>query len=520
MTADLGLTITMAKRIELWPVDRLKPYERNARTHSVEQVAQIAASIVEFGFTNPILVDSNDGIIAGHGRLSAAQELGLKTVPVVVLDHLSERQRKAYILADNQLALNAGWDTDLLRGELQDLAEQDFDLTLIGFSDDELADLLPDIEELAPEDADADAVPEPLRADPVSKPGDVWLLGKHRVMCGDSTVITDVERLMAGAKAALMHADPPYGMGKASDGVANDNLYNDDLDSFQMEWWATFRPFLLDNASAYIWGNAPELWRLWYKAGLGSSELMELRNQIVWDKKAIPGMASPELTQFPIASEHCLFFQLGNQFRGNINIEDFPETWEPLRSYLESEAKAAQIGSAEIKSLCGVQMYGHWFTRSQFNLIPEKHYATLQKTYAGRFIRPWCQLKAEWDKVKGGPTSEIQGARSYFDNAHDVMRDVWEFSRVNGEERHGHATPKPVAMMERVMLSSLPKGGLCVEPFGGSGSTLMGAERTGRVCYAMELTPAYVDVIVKRWQQFTGKTAKLEGSGEPFPAEA
>jgi DNA modification methylase len=519
MTVDPGLTITMAKRIELWPLDRLRPYERNARTHSVEQVAQIAASIVEFGFTNPILVDSSDGIIAGHGRLSAAQELGLKTVPVVVLDHLSDRQRKAYILADNQLALNAGWDTDLLRGELQDLAEQDFDLSLIGFSDDELADLLPEIEELAPEDADADAVPE-APADPVSKPGDVWLLGKHRVMCGDSTVITDVERLMAGAKAALMHADPPYGMGKASDGVANDNLYNDDLDSFQMEWWATFRPFLLDNASAYIWGNAPELWRLWYKAGLGSSEKLELRNQIVWDKKAIPGMASPELTQFPIASEHCLFFQLGNQFRGNINIEDFPETWEPLRSYLESEAKAAQIGSAEIKSLCGVQMYGHWFTRSQFNLIPEKHYATLQKTYAGRFIRPWCQLKAEWDKVKGGPTSEIQGARSYFDNAHDVMRDVWEFSRVTGEERHGHATPKPVAMMERVMLSSLPKGGLCVEPFGGSGSTLMGAERTGRVCYAMELTPAYVDVIVKRWQQFTGKTAKLEGSGEPFPAEA
>ena len=338
MKEELGLTITMAKRIELWPVDRLRPYERNARTHSVEQVAQIAASIVEFGFTNPILVDSNDGIIAGHGRLSAAQELGLRTVPVVVLDHLSERQRKAYILADNQLALNAGWDTDLLRGELQDLAEQDFDLTLIGFSDDELADLLPDIEELPPEDADADAVPEP-PADPVSKPGDVWLLGKHRVMCGDSTVITDVERLMAGAKAALMHADPPYGMGKEKDGVENDNLHNDDLDSFQMEWWATLRPFLLDNASAYIWGNAPELWRLWYKAGLGSSELMELRNQIVWDKKAIPGMASADLNQYPVASEHCLFFQLGNQLIGNMNTADYWEGFEPLRAYLEQEMK-------------------------------------------------------------------------------------------------------------------------------------------------------------------------------------
>ena len=477
------------------------------------------ASIQEFGFTNPLLVDGDDGIIAGHGRLMAARSLGLAEVPVVVLDHLSPEQRRAYVLADNQLALNAGWDMEVLALEIGELGELGFDLSLLGFSDEQLAELTPEVEELPPgEQGDPDEVPEP-PAEPITKPGEIWLLGKHRVMCGDSTVITDVERLMAGAKAALMHADPPYGMGKASDGVANDNLYNDDLDSFQMEWWATFRPFLLDNASAYIWGNAPELWRLWFKAGLGGSELMELRNQIVWDKKAIPGMASPELTQFPIASEHCLFFQLGNQFRGNINIEDFPETWEPLRSYLESEAKAAQIGSAEIKSLCGVQMYGHWFTRSQFNLIPEKHYATLQKAYAGRFIRPWRQLKAEWDKVKGGPTSEIQGARSYFDNAHDVMRDVWEFGRVTGEERHGHATPKPVAMMERVMLSSLPKGGFCVEPFGGSGSTLMGAERTGRVCYAMELTPAYVDVIVKRWQQFTGKTATLEATGEPFPAE-
>lgn len=519
MTEEPQLSIQMAQRIELWPLERLKPYERNARTHSAEQIAQIAASIVEFGFTNPILVDSGAGIIAGHGRLSAAQQLGLSTVPVVVLDHLSERQRRAYVLADNQLALNAGWDLELLRTELQDLVADDFDLSVIGFSDEELADLLPEVEELDAEPlGDADEVPEP-PADPVSKPGDVWLLGKHRVMCGDSTAITDVEKLTAGVKAALLHADPPYGMGKASDGVANNNLYNDDLDNFQMEWWATFRPFLVDNASAYIWGNAPELWRLWYKAGLGSSELLELRNQIVWDKKAIPEMASPDLTQFPIASEHCLFFQLGNQFRGNVNADDFPETWEPLRSYLADEAKATGIGSSEIKLLCGVQMYGHWFTRSQFTLIPEKHYATLRATYAGRFLRPWRQLKAEWDKVKGGPTTEIQGARSYFDNAHDVMRDVWEFSRVTGEERHGHATPKPVAMMERVMKSSLPSGGVCLEPFGGSGSTLMGAEASGRVCYAMELKPEYVDVIVKRWQRFTGKRAKLEATGEFFSSE-
>jgi DNA modification methylase len=329
-------------------------------------------------------------------------------------------------------------------------------------------------------------------------------------LCGDSTAITNVEKLLNGEKAQLLHADPPYGMGKASDGVLNDNLYNDDLDDFQMEWWATFRPFLEDNASAYIWGNAPELWRLWYKAGLGSSELMELRNQIVWDKKAIPGMASPDLTQFPIASEHCLFFALGQQFRGNVNQDGYPPEWDSVRLYLADEAAAAKITPQDIKDVCGVQMFSHWFTTSQFNLIPDKHYVTLQATYPGRFLRPWRQLKVAWDKVKSIPTQKIQEARSYFDNAHDVMRDVWEFSRVTGEERHGHATPKPVAMMERVMKSSLPKNGLCLEPFGGSGSTLMGAEKTGRRCFTMELDPKYVDVIVKRWEAFTGKTAVLE----------
>lgn len=505
----------MAKKIELWPIDRLKPYHQNARTHSDEQVAQIAASIIEFGFTNPILVDSSDGIVAGHGRLSAARELGLSTVPIVVLDHLSDRQRRAYILADNQLALNAGWDLDLLRTELQDLVADDFDLSVIGFSDEELSDLLPELEELDSEEmGDADEVPEP-PVNPVSKPGDVWILGKHRVMCGDSTVITDVEKLMAGARAALMHADPPYGMGKASEGVANDNLYDEKLDNFQMEWWATFRPFLNDNASAYIWGNAPELWRLWYKAGLGNSEVMELCNQIVWDKKSIPGMKSPVQVTYPTTTEHCLFFQIGNQFRGSINTEDFPETWESLRSYLETQAKAAGLDSGKVKDLCGVQMYGHWFTRSQFTLIPEKHYVTLQAKFIGLFQRPWRSLDSEWKKVKGGPASPT-AARSYFDNSHEAMRDVWEFSRVHGDERHEHATPKPVDMMMRVMHSSLPKGGLSVEPFGGSGSTLIGAEQAGRICYAMELNPIYVDVIVKRWQKVTGKKATLEATGEMF----
>lgn len=501
----------------------LKPDHRNARRRTDRSASLIQESLQRFGAARSIVIDEEGRVLAGNGTVEGAKAAGIEKVRIIEASGdelvavrrsgLTEEQKIGLALADNRSSDLSEWDALMLE---QLAAEQDL---APWFEADELAALLPNVEELPPKDADEDAVPE-AEADPATRPGDVWLLGKHRVMCGDSTAITDVERLMAGAKAALLHADPPYGMGKASEGVANDNLYNDDLDAFQMEWWATFRPFLLDNASAYIWGNAPELWRLWYKAGLGSSEVLELRNQIVWDKKNIAGMASPDLTQFPIATEHCLFFQLGNQFRGNVNADDFPETWEPLRSYLADEATFARIGPSKIKALCGVQMFGHWFSRSQFTLIPEKHYATLQAAHPGRFLRSWRQLKTEWDKVKGGPTSEIQGARSYFDNAHDVMRDVWEFARVTGEERHGHATPKPVAMMKRVMLSSLPKAGLCVEPFGGSGSTLIGAEQTGRVCYAMELSPVYCDVIVKRWQDFTGKTATLEATGEPFPAGA
>ncbi len=505
-----------AQNIEQIDIDALIPYARNSRTHSETQVAQVAASIREFGFTNPVLIDGDGGIIAGHGRVLAARKLGLQTVPAIRIDYMTDAQKRAYVIADNKLALNAGWDDELLALELGELQAEGFDLALTGFDDDELADLLLDDDEeitegLTPDDEIPDAL-----AEVVSVTGDVWKLGKHRVMCGDSTNISDVEKLMDGSTAQLLHADPPYGMGKEGDGVANDNLYAENLDRFQMEWWATFRTFLDSNASVYVWGNAPDLWRLWYVGGLGSSEKFELRNEIVWDKKNIAGMASPDLTQFPIATERCLFFQLGNQFLGNVNADDFPESWEPIRGYMEAQAKAAGIVPPDIKRVCGVGMYSHWFTRSQFTLIPEKHYRNLASEYPGHFGRPWRELKAEWDRVKGGPNSEVQGARSYFDNAHEPMRDVWEFPRVTGDERHGHATPKPVAMMERAIKSACPSGGLVVEPFGGSGATLMGAEKIGRACYTMEMQPRYVDVIVRRWQAFTGKDAVLESTGQTY----
>ena len=411
MTIDPGLTITMAKRIELWPVDRLKPYERNARTHSTEQVAQIAASIVEFGFTNPILVDSNDGIIAGHGRLTAAQELGLKTVPVVVLDHLSERQRKAYIIADNQLALNAGWDTDLLRSELQDLAEQDFDISLIGFSDEELADLLPDVEELPPEElGNPDDVPEP-PIDPITKPGDLWILGNHRLLCGDSTNIQHVERLMDGEKADMVFTDPPYGMSYQSNMRTKSAKFavieNDD--KIITDWLPLATAF--STGFCFVWTT----WKVLGQWLAVTKDFAPLTNMVVWDK-------------------------------GGGGIGDLKKTYS-------TDHEIALV-----------------FNRG----------------------------------------AELTGKR---------IGSVWDIGKDRAAE-YVHPTQKPVALAEQALDTTTMRGHIILDFFGGSGSTLIAAERTHRHARLMELDPAYCDVIVKRWQQFTGKTATLEATGEPFPGDA
>lgn len=538
--------MNLAHRIEHWPVDRLRPYDRNARTHSPDQVAKIAASLAEFGFVNPILVDSTDGIIAGHGRLMAARKLGLSEVPVIVLDHLTDAQRRAYILADNKLAELAGWDVDLLAAELTDLEAEGFDLEVAGFSDEEIAALCDDgvfptggatggtgqSQPTEPQQPPAqvnreglDDNPEPPPV-PVTRTGDVWILGAHRVMCGDSTNARDVARLMNGQKATLLHADPPYGMGKEAEGVANDNLRGGALDGFQLDWWGAFRPHLTPNASAYIWGNAPDLWRLWYAAGLGETEPMTMRNEIVWDKKSIAGMKSPDLTQYPEASERALFFQLGRYvFQINQTKDDYWPGWEPIRTWLCEQRDAAGFTAGDVKEICGNHMYGHWFGQSQWSIISREKYDKLAAAAQGAaFTRPYDDLRAEYERlqrifngeVRDDREAEFRAARPYFDNAHDIMRDVWEFPRVIGDERHGHATPKPVAMMERAIKSSSRQLDVVVEPFGGSGSTLIGCETTGRACYTMELQANYCDVIVTRWAKLTGHHPVLEETGELF----
>ena len=498
----------------------LKADHRNARKRTDRSASLIAESLKRFGAARSIVIDEDNRILAGNGTVEGAKAAGIQNIRVIETDGteiiavkrtgLSEDDKIGLALADNRTSDLSDWDKDMLQ---QLSAEHDL---APWFEADDLAEIIGEAEQLPTEGlTDADDVPEPPE-EPITKPGDVWLLGKHRVMCGDSTTITDVERLMDGAKAALMHADPPYGMGKEKDGVENDNLRNDNLDSFQMEWWATLRPFLLDNASAYIWGNAPELWRLWYKAGLSQSERLTMRSQIIWDKPPSASAAgspigSEKMRSYPHGYEVSLFFMLGEQGFNN-NADNYWEKWEPLRKYLNDEMEKCG-GSKNWKEALGNQMGGHYFTKSQWCFPTEEAYKKLQAfSKLDAFKREYDDLKREYDDLK----REFYTTRAFFDNAHDNMTDVWDFKRVTGEERHGHATPKPVAMMERVMKSSLPSGGLCVEPFGGSGSTLIGAEKTGRVCYTMELTPAYVDVIVKRWEQFTGNKAMLELISEAF----
>jgi DNA modification methylase len=493
------------------PIASLSFDPANARKHDRRNLDAIKGSLAMFGQVKPIVV-RRDGMIvlAGNGTLEAAKELGWTRIAANIKD-LDTATATAFAIADNRTAELAKWDEDTLGTLLGGLRDTQIDMEDLGFSEQEQVDLIGMVDAV-PVEGNPDEVPAEQERE-FSQRGEVFELGQHRLMCGDSTSPEDWYALMGSDKAALIHADPPYGMGKEADGVEGDNVYRENLDAFQMKWWKAVRPFVLDNASAYIWGNAPDLWRLWYQGGLAASEVLAIRNEIVWDKKAVPGMKSPGLTQYPEASERCLFIQIGNQFLGNINTDDFPETWEPVRGYFQAQADAAGIGPADIKTVCGCAMFSHWFTRSQYTLMPEKHYQAMGKAYPGHFERPWRDLKREWDTVKGGPLSEIQGARAYFDNAHDIMRDVWEFERVTGDERHGHATPKPVEMMKRCMLSSLPKGGVVIEPFAGSGSTLIGAAVTGRVCRTMEISPRFCDVVRRRWTKFAKENNMTVGTG-------
>lgn len=531
------------KRTSRKPVDQsgtlVDPSEltrdpKNARRRTSQGRAALQSSLDNLGTGRSILLDADNNVIAGNGTLEAAEEAGLQ-IRVIETDgrelialkrtNLSGLDATAMAIADNRTGELAVWDVDQLDETLTELsAEHEMSLEELGFNLDELEDILGEgsdlVDLLSERNGDAgdgndrsDATEpeleglttEQLQNQWKVKEGDVWIIEGcqvHRLICGDVRDSKVVERLFAGQKATVVMADPPYGMGKESDGVLNDNLYNEKLDEFQTAWFRACRPHVLDTGSSmYVWGNSPDLWRWWY-GGFKDVEKLSLRNEIVWDKVSIAGMKSGLMTQYPIATERCLFIQFGDQFLGNVNADQYWDGWDEIRLPLLSMAERAGLDSKLCKDVTGTAMYSHWFSKSQWAFISEKHYVTLQARFPEAFTKSYAELRAKYDEIKGGYRNHVNGIlggmRAYFDNTHDVMTDVWAFPRVVGDERFGHATPKPVSMIERILLSSSPEGSLAFEPFGGTGPTMLAAERTGRQCVTSELQTEYCAVILER----------------------
>lgn len=417
-------------RVEMLPTAALAPYAANARQHPEAQVQQLAASIREFGFNVPVLVDDAGLLIAGHGRVLAAKALGLASIPAIRLGHLTEAQAKAYRLADNQLALNSTWDEGLLAGELRGLLDAEFDLGLIGFDALTLDRLLADATEGL---TDPDETPA-VQAAAVSEPGDVWVLGRHRIVCGDCTDALVVEKALNGAKPHLMVTDPPYGVkydpswrvnaGVGSTGAATGKVLNDDRADWR-EAWALF-----PGSVAYVWHAGTFAGDV--AASLGAVKF-NIRAQIVWVK-----------------TRHVLS-------RG-----DYHHQHEPC-------FYGVREGEDE-----------NW------TFVPEHEIAT----YA----------------VKKGQVGQWHGGRK--------QSTVWFIEHIKSDT--GHGTQKPVECMKRPIENNSSPGQAVYEPFSGSGTTIIAAEMTGRAAHAIELNPLYVDVAVRRWQQFTGKAAVLEGDGRTF----
>lgn len=506
--------------IELVKLADLKPYSRNANLHPPEQIADLKRGIEQFGFLVPCLIHENGEVLAGHGRLIAATEMGLDAVPCIRWKHLDPTQRKAFRIYENQISKGAVLDLDFLRMDMNELSVEGFQVDMLGFENWEMENLLRPPGSVRIETNQADETPDLPNTIKTNR-GDVWILGKHRLMCGDSTDPKAVRELVGRSKAKTLHADPPYGMGKEKDGVANDNLRGEKLDNFQYEWWQAWRKHVDNTGSVYIWGNAPDLWRF-YWCRLDGTEDISIRNEVVWDKDGAFGQSAEAQRCYPPGTERLLFLMLGRQGFGNINTCDFFEGFEPIRVYLDEQFKAMKWKAADVQRILGVQMLGHWITKSQWQLPARRHYERLQSEAMGQaFTRTYFDIRKQFEEIRhGGAHQEKQREfwrnRAYFDNTHDNMTDVWRFPRVAGDERYGHATPKPVDIMARICNSSVPKDGLILEPFAGTGSTLIGAEMTDRRCFTMELKPAYCDVVVTRWQALTGKDAKRKSDGKKF----
>jgi len=468
------------------------PYEKNPRKND-EAVKYVANSIKEFGFKVPIVIDKNGVIVAGHTRYKASKKLGLKEVPCIIADDLNEDQIKAFRLADNKVSELAEWDFPILTEELENL---DIDMEQFGFEDLEIEEEKEIIEDEVPE------VPE----EPKAKLGDIYQLGNHRLMCGDSTKAEDVSKLMNGVKADMVFTDPPYGMKKENDGVANDNLNYDNLLEFNKKWIPITFDNLKDNGSWYCWGIDEPLMDIYSNIlkPMAKQNKITFRNLITWDKGSGQGQLSNEFRMYPIADEKCLFVQVGIQCL-TLNADQYWEEYEPIRKYLYEERIKCGWDIPTMKTIAGHsdKSRDHWTSKSQWNLPTKEIYVKFQNWAKEHNIEAFNK---EYEKLR----EEYEKLRAYFNNTHDNMNNVWHFNKTNGEEREsagGHATPKPLELCGRAIKSSSRENESVLDVFGGSGSTLIACEQLNRKCYMMELEPKWVDIIIQRWENFTGEKA-------------
>lgn len=493
--------------VEQISISELKPYEKNARKNKAA-VEVVKKSISRFGFKSPILVDENNVILAGHTRLEAAKELDLKEVPVIKFNDLSESQKKAFRIMDNKSSEFADWDYDLLKEELYDLeGSEDFDFT--GFSNSEIGDIWG--QEETPEINEETVMVESYeRAKSKTKiqKGEIYQLGDHRLMCGDSTDPLTVSKLMNRQWADLVFTDPPYGMKKENEGVLNDNLNHKDLLEFNKKWIPISFDYLNKVGSWYCWGIDQPLMDIYSEIlkPLINMNLITFRNLITWNKThtnptyRVNGFVSPLLRSYFSADEKCLFVMKGVQ-GFNTNSDNYYEGWEPLRKYLIEERDKVGWTSEDVVKITGKTTATHYFSKSQWSLPTKEHYEKMQKASNKE------SFKKDYDQLK----QEYYSTRSYFNGTHDKMKDTWTFEITGKEEREetgDHATPKPVKLCARAIRSSSREGDLVFDLFGGSGSTLIACEQLARKCYTMELDPVYCQVIIDRWENLTGKKAE------------
>ena len=485
-------------------VSECKPHPENYQRHDDAQIADLRESLRQFGQVRSIVVQRNGHgyiVVAGNGLHEAARREGLKTLRAdVVPASWSKTKVLAYLAADNELARRGTADEAQLAALVARIHETEGEtLAMLAAGERRAMDRLLALARNG--DGQADAEPQIDRAEELNrkwqvKPGDLWRIGEHRLLCGDSTRREDVERAMGGEKASLCHADPPYGMGKEKDGIENDNLYREKLDAFQMAWWSSCRTLLDDNASVYIWGNAENLWRLWYCGGLRDSERMTIRNEITWEKQGAQGIASEMHRMYPTTSERCLFFMLGEQGFSN-NADNYWEGWDSVVDYLEKSRQMMGWSIKDTKRIAGHSEGSgcHWFDKSQWMMPTEETYKKWQSAaHCDAFKREYDDLKREYDDLK----REWYATRAYFDNSHDNMTDVWQFGRVTGIERWGHSTPKPIELVMRAVKSSSPHESAVYIPFSGSGSDFVACQNLNRRGRGIEINPAYCAVILQR----------------------